>query len=199
MTHTLLKFEKKTNLFCFIRIHTCYLGSLLLSKDQLFIYVVGTLKCSLTSIRFYLKITYHFCWYFLDYTFRGLLAIHVCLHFSSHKVLRQTSFLLFKEENQYTSTWSYKQKLQMFAILWSICPPWYVVNWGFTDGTSGKESAFTKHKRCGFNPWVGRILWSSKWQPTPVFLPGKPHGQRSLAGYSLWVCKESDMAEHTYS
>ena len=34
-----------------------------------------------------------------------------------------------------------------------------------------------------------------KWQPTPVFLPGKPHGQRSLAGYNPWGHRESDMAE----
>ena len=35
----------------------------------------------------------------------------------------------------------------------------------------------------GFNPWVGKIPWSKKWQPAPVFLPGESHGQRSLAGY----------------
>ena len=34
------------------------------------------------------------------------------------------------------------------------------------------------------NPWVGRILWRRAWQPTPVFLPGESHRQRSLAGYS---------------
>ena len=38
-----------------------------------------------------------------------------------------------------------------------------------------------KHKRLRFNPWVGKIPWSRKWQPAPVFLPGKFHGQRSLA------------------
>ena len=49
--------------------------------------------------------------------------------------------------------------------------------------------------------WVGKIPWSRKWQLTPVFLPGKACGQRSLAGYSLWCCKESDMTEQmsTYS
>ena len=36
----------------------------------------------------------------------------------------------------------------------------------------------------GFDPWVGKIPWRKKWQPTLVFLPGKLHGQRSLAGYS---------------
>ena len=37
--------------------------------------------------------------------------------------------------------------------------------------------------------WAGKIPWKRAWQPTPVFLPGDPHGQRSLAGYSLWVRK----------
>ena len=48
-------------------------------------------------------------------------------------------------------------------------------------------------RRCGFNPWIGKILWRRKWQPTPVFLPGESHGQRSLAGCSPWGCKELDM------
>ena len=43
-----------------------------------------------------------------------------------------------------------------------------------------------RHRRHGFNPWVGKIPWRRKWQPTPVFLLGKSHGQRSLAGYSPW-------------
>ena len=38
--------------------------------------------------------------------------------------------------------------------------------------------------------------WRRKWQPTPVFLPGKSHGQRTLAGYSQWGCKESDKLSH---
>ena len=37
-------------------------------------------------------------------------------------------------------------------------------------------------KRCGFNPWVGKIPWRRAWQLTPVFLPGESHGQRSLEG-----------------
>ena len=47
--------------------------------------------------------------------------------------------------------------------------------------------------------WVRKVLWRRKWQPTPVFLPGKSHEQRSLAGYNLWACKESDMTEHTHT
>ena len=47
----------------------------------------------------------------------------------------------------------------------------------------------------GFDPWTGKILWRRKWQPTPVLLPGKFHGLRSLVGYSPWGCKESDTTE----
>ena len=56
-------------------------------------------------------------------------------------------------------------------------------------------------KRCGFDPWVGKIPWSRAWQCTPIFLPGESYGQRSLVGYSPWGHKESDKAEvtqHTY-
>ena len=53
---------------------------------------------------------------------------------------------------------------------------------------SGKEFA-CQGGRCGFNPWVRKIPWRRKWQPTPVFLPGKYHGQRRPTGYSPWGCK----------
>ena len=46
-----------------------------------------------------------------------------------------------------------------------------------------------------FDPWVQKIPWRREWQSTPVFLPGKPHGQRSLTGYSLWDGKESETIE----
>ena len=47
----------------------------------------------------------------------------------------------------------------------------------------------------GLIPGWGRIPWRRKWQPTPVFLLGESHGQRSLANYSPWGCKESDMTK----
>ena len=53
-------------------------------------------------------------------------------------------------------------------------------------------------KNLGFDPWVGKIPWRRAWQPTPVFLPEKSHGQKSLAGYSPWGQKELDMTEVTY-
>ena len=47
------------------------------------------------------------------------------------------------------------------------------------------------YKRRGFDPWVEKIPWRGKWQPTPVFLPGKSHGQRSQEGYSPWGQKKA--------
>ena len=70
---------------------------------------------------------------------------------------------------------------------------------------SGKESA-CQCRRHGFNPWIGKIPWRRKWQPTLVFLPGRSHGQRSLADYSPWglkrvrqdlVTKQQQQQSHT--
>ena len=68
---------------------------------------------------------------------------------------------------------------------------------GFPGVTSGKEPTYqcNRHKRYRFNPWVRKIPWRRKWQPTPVFLPRESHGQRSLVGYSPWGHKESDKTE----
>ena len=57
------------------------------------------------------------------------------------------------------------------------------LNLGLPWWFSGKKST-CQCRRYGFNPWVRKIPWRRKWQPTPVFLPGKSHGQRNLAGYS---------------
>ena len=79
---------------------------------------------------------------------------------------------------------------------WELILTYYLPRWH-----SGKESAcqFRRHKRHRFNPWVGRIPWSRKWHPTPVFLSGKFHGQRSLVVYSPWGHNESDTTEHAYA
>ena len=68
-------------------------------------------------------------------------------------------------------------------------------------GTSGKEPACQcrRCKRFGFDSWVGKIPWRRALQAPPVFLPGKFHGQKSLAGHSLGVGhKKSDMSDHTH-
>ena len=71
---------------------------------------------------------------------------------------------------------------------------WGLLSWWL----SGKKSACQcrSHRGHEFNPWVRKIPWKMKWQPNPVFLPEKSHGQRSLAGYSPGVHKKSDITEH---
>ena len=64
----------------------------------------------------------------------------------------------------------------------------------FLGGTSGKELA-CQCRRHRFDLWVRKITWGRKRQPTPVFLPGKSHGQRRLVGYSPWGHKELDTTE----
>ena len=64
---------------------------------------------------------------------------------------------------------------------------------GLPRWLSGKESTCQGRSwRCRFDPWVRKIPWRRKWQPRPVFLSGKSHGQRSLAHYSPQGHKESD-------
>ena len=63
-----------------------------------------------------------------------------------------------------------------------------IVYQGLPWWLSGKESA-CQCRRCRFDPWVGKISWRRKWESTQVFLPGKSYAQRSLVGYSPWVCQ----------
>ena len=90
----------------------------------------------------------------------------------------QTS-LIPTPPTQTTSTFIYLVFLNQFGL------PWYL---------SGKEST-CQCWRCRFNPWVWKIPWRRKWQPTPIFLPGESQGQRSLGIYSSWGRKESDATE----
>ena len=71
----------------------------------------------------------------------------------------------------------------------------------FPGGSVDKEPA-CQCRRCrkhGINPWVRKIPWRRKWQPTPVFFPGKSHGQRSLVGCSPHgvVKSQTQLSEHT--
>ena len=68
---------------------------------------------------------------------------------------------------------------------------------GFPGGSDGKASA-CKCGKPGFDPWARQIPWRRKWQLTPVLLPGKFHGWRSLVGYSPWDCKELDTTEQLH-
>ncbi|CAN0569506.1 unnamed protein product [Rangifer tarandus platyrhynchus] len=57
---------------------------------------------------------------------------------------------------------------------------------------SGEESN-CHYGRCGFNPWVGKISWRRKWQPTPVFLPGEFHGR------GAWQATVHGVTESTHT
>ena len=67
---------------------------------------------------------------------------------------------------------------------------------GLPKCLNGKES-ICQCRRCRFDPWVKKIPWRRKWQPTPLFLPGISHGQRSLVSYSPWSGKETDTTKQT--
>ena len=94
--------------------------------------------------------------------------------------------------------------MDSWPLLWFV--PFYPYIEGYHTRLSGKESA-CQCRRCrrhGFSPWLGKIPWRRKWQPTPVSLAGKSHGQWNLADYGPWGHKESDMTEqlnitHSYN
>ena len=58
-----------------------------------------------------------------------------------------------------------------------------------------RERIHLSMRETRFDPWVGKIPWRRAWQPTPCFCLENPHGQRSLADYSPWGCKQSDTTE----
>ena len=65
----------------------------------------------------------------------------------------------------------------------------------FSGGSDIWQRVCLQCRRPGFDLWVRKIPWRREWQPTPVFLSGESHGQRSLAGYGPWDHRESDMTE----
>ena len=84
------------------------------------------------------------------------------------------------------------------GIQLTILHPWnlymiYREKLDFPGGSVLKNAC--QCKRCRFDLWVRKIPWRRKWQPTPVFLPGKSHGQRSLVGYSPLGAKQLDTTE----
>ena len=81
---------------------------------------------------------------------------------------------------------------EMMSLRHFLPPPVGLPRW------SGGEESICQCRGCrrhGFDPWVGKIPWRREWHPTPGFLPGESHGQRSLAGDSPWGRKESDTTE----
>ena len=109
-------------------------------------------------------------------------SIHPLIHSSTHS-------------NPYWASWASRFRGKDFMLLSAaseLCEQQHLrtitvhhrLPWWF----SGQESPcqYRRCRRSRLNPQVGKIPWRRKWQLTPVFLPGKSHGQRSVAGYSPW-------------
>ena len=106
----------------------------------------------------------------------------------------QSAYFVFKNIYFESHTISYIPLIIKFSVSLSLILSKLNHLNGLPRWLSGKESA-CQCKRHRFNLWVRKIPWRRKWQPTPVSLPGKPHGQRSLVGYSPWDQKELDTTE----
>ena len=86
------------------------------------------------------------------------------------------------------------------ALVWGKSDAWGTK---FKDALALRVAQTVKRLPIMRDTWVQslvrKIFWRRKWQPTPIFLPGKSHGQRSLVGYSPWGCKESDVIKRLHS
>ena len=111
---------------------------------------------------------------------------HAFFSWQNHNLVLLQSLRTSNTLNKLFLTLSYIQKSTHYGIFL-----------GFPGGTSVKEPTCQcrRHKKLGFNPWVWKIPWKREWLPTPVFLPGGYHGQRSLMGYSPLGHKELDTTE----
>ena len=102
--------------------------------------------------------------------------------------------MIYRRDMDMANIMKAKHKWPNFGKFWSSTG-WAHHKWklerllGLPWWLSAKEST-CQCRKLGFNPWVRKIPWRRKWQPTQVFLPEKSHGQRSLAGYSPWGHKE---------
>ena len=86
-------------------------------------------------------------------------------------------------------TFRFSECILLYSRTHSI---FYIVN------TSELKQSSIFLGRPRFDPWVGKISWRRKQQPTPVLLPGKSYGWKSLVGYSAWDRKESDTTERLH-
>ena len=115
--------------------------------------------------------------------------------------------LLVGMRSHYGTVWRFLRKLRI--AIWSSNPSLglypektgnskrYMQTYVWASQVAQWYRIHLQCRKCRFNPWVRKIPWRRKWQPTPVFLPGKSGGQKSLVGYRLWGLKELYMTEHT--
>ena len=146
------------------------------------------------------------CWV-LSQLFHFFEIGHIPRNRSFIKSVRAQSFqVIFSKDFNFNclirltgKTIHYQNMFDNFTVFFTVVfflffLKWYLIWRGFPGDSDGK-SICLQCRRSGFNPWVWKIPWRRKWQPTPVFLPGKSHGRWSLMGYSPWGHKESDMTE----
>ena len=121
-----------------------------------------------------------------------------------HKESDTTEWLSLSLSEFYTAftclptSW-FAVKMLLFLLRRSSFPS-FLLTFGLPSGSDGKKICL-QCWRSRFDPWVRKIIWRRKWQPTPIFLAGESHEQRSLAGYSPWGRKElgHDWATNTFT
>ena len=117
-------------------------------------------------------------------------------HSSKASILRHSAFFIVQLSHPYMTTGktmaltrrTFVDKVMSLLFIFCLGSSW--LPWWLRQ-----KSVCLQCRRPGFDPWVGKIPWRRKWQPTPVLSPGKFHGLRSLVGYSPWGRKESDTTE----
>ena len=118
--------------------------------------------CSLIFIMLYIYLSINIS---LEFHFQSV-SHNLCINWKYLKIIFSPTFIQLKS-----------------SIQFSVLSRWL----------SGKEPAYQcqRHKRHEFSSWVRKIPWGREWQPTPVLLPGKSHGQKSLESYSSLSLKDT--------
>ena len=110
-------------------------------------------------------------------------------HNSKVSILQHSAFFMVHPLHPYMATGTTTGLIigtfvgKMMSLLFNTLSRFVL---GFPGGFPGSKESTCQCRRCGFDPWVGKIPLWRKWQPTSVFLLGKSHGQRSLLDYSPW-------------
>ena len=121
--------------------------------------------------------------------------IHVCvMHEKKTKTFARASSVQGMSQGQSAPAPCILSLVKVFNIITSLTWASQVVRVVKNPPANAGDA-----KDTGSIPGSGRLPWRRKWQPTPVLLPGKVHGQRSLPGYSPRGCQELDTTEHTLS
>ena len=109
-----------------------------------------------------------------------------------HLIFQFLKQIWYKQNEIYWNT-LYCFKTKVYTLILCVYIYLYILSHGLW--WLRPQSVCLQCGRHWFDPWVRKILWRRKCQPTPVLLPGKSRGWRSVVGYSSWGRKESDMTE----